>query len=95
MNTMKIRFSKVPSKFGYLLAITALLLLFRFASHAQPSERINVSGIVTDSKNEVLPGVFVVEKNSANGTATDSEGKYLLSVSPDAVLQFSFLGFRT
>jgi len=43
-----------------------------------------------------MPGVNVVEKGTGNGTVTDADGKFTLSVSSaDAILQFSFVGFKS
>jgi len=54
----------------------------------------NVTGRVTDDQGSGLPGVSVILKGTTTGTATDSEGKYSLSV-PDGngTLIFSFIGF--
>lgn len=57
---------------------------------------IQVSGKVTDEKGDPLPGVNVLVKGTANGTSTDANGKYSLSVdAPKAVLVFSFIGYQT
>src|SRR5882724_6106161 len=57
---------------------------------------IQVSGKVTDESGLAVPGVNVLVKGTALGTATDAEGKYSLSV-PDesAVLVFTFIGYAT
>ena len=55
-----------------------------------------VSGVVNDENGESLPGVTVLEKGTGNGTITDAEGKYSLTVSgADAVLVLSFVGMKT
>ncbi len=52
-----------------------------------------VSGKVTDQDGLALPGVNVLEKGTANGSVTDAEGRYTLSVaSGETVLVFSFVG---
>jgi len=53
-----------------------------------------LSGRVTDDKGESLPGVSIVVKGTQQGTSTDAEGKYLLTI-PDgsSVLIFSFVGY--
>lgn len=57
---------------------------------------ITVSGTVTGSAQQPLPGVNIIVKGTTNGTTTDSEGRYSLSVSEeDAVLVFSFIGYIT
>lgn len=56
----------------------------------------SVSGKVTDSSGQPLPGVTVVIKGTTNGTVTDFDGNYSLSdVHPEDVLQFSFVGMRS
>jgi TonB-linked SusC/RagA family outer membrane protein len=52
-----------------------------------------VSGTVTDSGGEPLIGVNVVEKGSTNGTTTDLDGNFILSLKDDAVLRISFIGY--
>ena len=54
-----------------------------------------VSGRVIDLKtNEGLPGVSVILKGTTTGTATDADGRFALNVpSPEAVLQFKYLGY--
>ncbi len=55
-----------------------------------------VSGIVYDHKQQVLPGVSVMEKGTRNGTVTDFKGEYKIKVSDDAkFLVFSFVGMKT
>jgi len=57
---------------------------------------ITVTGRVTDENGEGLPGVTVLLKGTAVGTATDFEGNYSLNV-PDgaATLVVSFIGYQT
>ena len=55
-----------------------------------------ISGTVTGSDGEPLIGVNILEKGTSNGTITDLDGTYTLTVSSaDAVLQFSYTGFST
>ena len=54
-----------------------------------------VRGTVTDVSNEPLIGVSVKVKDTTIGTATDLDGNYTLSVANNAVLVFSFLGYKT
>lgn len=55
-----------------------------------------VTGRVTSTAGESLPGVSVVIKGTQTGTATDENGNYTINI-PDegAVLVFSFIGFAT
>src|SRR5688572_25703069 len=52
-----------------------------------------VTGVVK-SDNEALPGVTVLEKGTNNGTVTDSDGKFSISVSENATLVISFVGMK-
>ena len=55
----------------------------------------SVSGTITDSNGGPLPGVNIIEKGTSNGTSTDFDGNYTLTVPSDAVLVISFVGFET
>ncbi len=73
------------------------LFLVTILSSSAFAQEINVSGKVTDEADGLpLPGVNVVVKGTTNGTVTDSEGKYGLTVpSSSSVLVFSFIGLVT
>jgi len=59
----------------------------------QPS---TVSGKVTDSAGQPLPGVTIVVKGTTQGTVTNTDGEYTLTDLPDdGTLVFSFVGMRT
>lgn len=52
-----------------------------------------VSGTITDSKGEVVPGASIVEKGTTNGTVSNADGKYSLRLQGDSpVLVVSFVG---
>jgi TonB-linked SusC/RagA family outer membrane protein len=54
----------------------------------------NITGKVTSREDaQGLPGVNVIEKGTNNGTVTDVEGRYSLSVSVGATLVFSSVGY--
>lgn len=55
----------------------------------------SVTGVVSDASG-ALPGVNVLVKGTSTGSQTDFDGKYALdNVSSDAVIVFSFLGYKT
>ncbi len=58
------------------------------------NEEVDVTGIVTDQNGEPLPGSTIQEKGTNNGTITDVDGRYSLSVGDNAVLIVSFVGFE-
>jgi TonB-linked SusC/RagA family outer membrane protein len=56
--------------------------------------QVEVTGTVLDENGNPLIGVNVVEKGTTNGTVTDIDGNYRLSVSdPNTTLVFSFIGY--
>jgi TonB-linked SusC/RagA family outer membrane protein len=79
---------------------TGILLVFLYSisgivqtAAAQQDRRI--TGIVSDDSGLPIPGVNILVKGTSQGTTTDSEGKYILDVKDgDAVLVFSFIGFK-
>ena len=75
--------------------LTALMCLFSQETTAQNTNKIKVSGVVMDSSGEPLPGVGVLIKGTKTGSFTDVDGKFTISVSPDAVLEVSSMGYVT
>ena len=71
------------------VAISALLAL------SSAFAQVRVSGTVYDQNGEALAGAGVVEKGTTNGTMTDLDGKYQLTVKEGATLEVSFIGFET
>ena len=74
--------------------LTSLFILFVVTLYAAPGGDIRVSGVVM-SEGEPLPGASVLVKGTHNGTVTDVDGKYTLTVPADATLVFSFIGLKT
>jgi TonB-linked SusC/RagA family outer membrane protein len=54
-----------------------------------------VSGTVVDMQDEPVTGASVVEKGANNGTTTGLKGEFSLTVSDNAILKISYLGFET
>ena len=52
-----------------------------------------ITGIVKDATGEPVIGANVVEKGTTNGTITDVEGRFSLSVAPNATLIISYIGY--
>jgi len=59
------------------------------------SQEINISGQVTDTSGESLPGVSVVIKGTNTGVATDRNGDYSIQALTNDTLSFSFIGHQT
>lgn len=54
-----------------------------------------VTGQVVDSKGETIIGANVMEKGTTNGTITDFDGKFKLTVSSKSSLLISYIGYKT
>ena len=81
--------------FLQIVLFTCCNLSQLLANTTTGSQSITVKGVVKSATdNTTIPGVNVVEKGTQNGTVTDVNGKYSITVSkPDATLVFSFMGF--
>ncbi len=74
------------------IGLLACFLVFNFSL---VSSQTPVNGTVTDQDGLPLVGVNIVEKGTSNGTTTDFDGKYQLSVFANATLVFSYIGYNT
>ena len=84
--------NQTNGRIRFILFFSVFMLLFIPMSQAQD---IKLSGEVTDVTGESLTGVAVLEKGTSNGTITDINGKYQLSVSSGSTLSFSYIGYIT
>ncbi|MDR1331345.1 MAG: TonB-dependent receptor [Tannerella sp.] len=57
--------------------------------------RKTVTGSVVDDGGEAIIGANIMEKGTVNGTVTDVDGRFSLTVADDALLQVSFIGYIT
>ena len=69
-----------------------VLLLFLTMMSLDLLAQVTVSGVVTDQDGNTLPGVNVFEKGTTNGTISDMDGKYRLSVPSGATVTFTYIG---
>ncbi len=63
--------------------------------YEQVDAQQTVSGKITDENGEGLPGATVQEQGTSNGTITDINGAYSISVPESAILTVSFVGFKS
>jgi len=93
-------FSKLL-KATWLSGLVGLFLVFSggspvMATPLTEQNTVLISGKITDETGSVLPGVNIVEKGTSNGTVSDSQGSYRITVaSTESVLVFSFVGMLT
>src|SRR5574344_1016741 len=73
-----------------------LFLLVTLISLSVSAQTQTVKGTVTDKTGETVIGASVVEKgNPSNGTITDIDGNYTLTVPAKATIVFSYVGYTT
>ena len=69
-----------------------MLVFICFSLFAQ-SEKMVVQGYVTDAARDPLPGVTITVKGTSDGVITNVDGEYSITVSKNAILIFSYVGF--
>lgn len=77
---------------GWRYLFVLLALTFCAGVSAQ---RTTVRGTVLDRSNEPVIGANILEKGTTNGTISDFDGNFTLTVeSPKAILQFRYIGYK-
>ncbi|MDP5228864.1 MAG: TonB-dependent receptor [Cellulophaga sp.] len=72
--------------------LTISFLLFQSLLFAQST--LSISGTVTDSSGQPLPGASIVLKGTTSGTQTDFDGNFMLNnVTSNGVLVVSYIGY--
>lgn len=71
-----------------------LLALILFSTYSFAQQK-TVTGKVTDSNGAAIPGVNIIEKGTSNGTSSDFDGNYSISVPTNATIVFSYIGYNT
>ena len=69
-------------------------LILMFLSISMVAQKVPVSGTVSDQTGPVI-GASVIEKGTTNGTMTDNDGHFTLTVSKGAVIEISSIGYKT
>jgi TonB-linked SusC/RagA family outer membrane protein len=78
---------------NYFVRFLNLCMLLFFVPLWLSAQNISVTGTVKDKSGETLIGVSVVERGTSNGTATNANGTFSLTVPSNATLEFSYLGY--
>ncbi len=72
------------------------IMLYPEKSFQLSQQKTTITGKITDSTSQPLPGVTVLVKGTSQGVVTDIDGNYSLANVPgDATLVFSFIGMKT
>ncbi|MCS3283317.1 SusC/RagA family TonB-linked outer membrane protein [Bacteroides salyersiae] len=72
------------------------LFLLTVSLMVQAANPVKVTGRVTDTTGELMIGVTIQEKGTSNGTITDMNGTYNLTLTTkDPILVVSYIGYQT
>ncbi|MFP5438774.1 MAG: SusC/RagA family TonB-linked outer membrane protein [Bacteroidia bacterium] len=89
--------NEVSLKFGIAYQVNDDVVTFKVKATAQTKnqQKIKITGRVTDSKNEPLPGVTILVQGTATSAQTDMDGNYTITAETGQILVFSYIGFKT
>ena len=74
--------------------LNALLIIFLF--HGLLFSQQTITGIISDSDGQPLPGATIIVTGTTNGTTSDFDGNYTLDGVPsDANLTITYIGFNS
>ena len=79
-----------------IFTMLSVLFLGILVSGAMNAQGIRVSGKITDAADgSSLVGVTIQEKGTINGTNTDGNGNFSLTVAPNGTLVISYIGYAS
>ncbi|QKG51438.1 carboxypeptidase-like regulatory domain-containing protein [Hymenobacter sp. BRD67] len=87
-----LQFKELRENYFVVTSRTEKTALLSTTATAAPQD-IPITGRVTDSKGEPLPGVTVLVKGTTTGASTDAEGRFSLNVPEGSTLVFSSVGY--
>ena len=93
-SVLKRLFDNTP--FEYSCEKLSIVVKKRRTQLTTPTDEIQITGVVIDKNEEVIPGVSVIIKGTTLGTATDINGKFVIRIPSrdNIVLQFSCIGMQ-
>ena len=74
---------------------TLFMLFCLLCSIGAMAQKKTITGVVTDATGEAVIGASIVETGTTNGTVTDLDGNFTLSVANDGSIRVSFVGYQT
>lgn len=71
-----------------------LLVCLCFWVHLSYAQKIPIQGtVISGVDNLPVIGASIIEKGTTNGTVSDADGKFSLSINPDAAMVVTYVGF--
>lgn len=79
-----------------LIIVSLLFLVFSFLTIPNLMAQQKITGTITDQQGLPVSGATIIEKNTQSGTMSDFDGNFTITTTKsDAILVFSFMGFKT
>lgn len=73
---------------------TIVLILCALCSIGAMAQKKSVTGVVTDGSGEYIIGASVMEVGTTNGTITDLDGRFSLTVNPTGKIRITYIGYE-
>lgn len=76
--------------------IRSVLILFNLflLTSLYAQDRITVKGNILDGERNSLPGAYVAEKGTKNIVHSDLDGAFSIDVTPNAILEITYIGYQ-
>ena len=93
-SVLKRLFDNTPFEYSY--EKLSIVVKKRRTQLTTPTDEIQITGVVIEKNEEVIPGISVIIKGTTLGTATDINGKFVIRIPSrdNIVLQFSCIGMQ-
>lgn len=85
--------SEILSETGYIYSVKDNYIIITSEQQQKKQKTKKITGLVVDENGEPVIGANVIEKGTTNGTVTDIDGRYSLSVPESSVLTVSYIGY--
>lgn len=83
------------SKLGLKYAVSGNKIIVTPAAATPSAQPKKVTGKVVDTNGEPIIGATIKEQGTANGTITDFDGNFAFDVTENAILEVSYIGYKS
>lgn len=83
------------SKLGLKYTVSGNKIIVTPAAAAASAQPKKVTGKVVDANGEPVIGATIKEQGTANGTITDFDGNFTLDVADNAMIEVSYIGYKS
>ena len=91
----KIKKNDFRSKLNSIMLLFSIVFLLFYGANTF-AQTTTIRGSIQDSNGQSLIGVNVIVKGTQQGTVTDIDGNFILSVpSPNSILEVSYIGYQS